>query len=107
MLFRSYLYAPTYDPAGDSTIINVDNSNLFIIQMPEVGKIVLYWVPSYDDYTGYKYRYVVIPGSIETTSTSGTAPLSYSPGQLKTMTYSDLDGILKMHTSGNLAPFRQ
>lgn|GEM_PF-386973 len=104
-----YLYAATYDPAGDSTIINVDNTNLVeIAQLPEVGKIVLYWFPN-DDYTGYQYRYVIIPGNIETTSTSGMRPTSYNPGQLKTMTYPDLDGILKMRTSGNLAPlpFRQ
>ncbi len=92
---------------GDSAIVNVDNENLVnMIQVPQVGKIVLYWFPS-DDYTGVQYRYVIIPGNIETTSTSGTGPVSYNPGQLKKMTYPDLDGILKMRTSGNLMPFRQ
>ena len=94
---------------GDSAIVNVDNENLVnMIQVPQVGKIVLYWFPS-DDYTGVQYRYVIIPGNIETTSTSGTGTTSYNPGQLKTMTYPDLDAILKMRTSGNLAPlsFRQ
>jgi hypothetical protein len=104
-----YLYAPSLITAGDSTIINVDNGSLTqMLQMPELGKIVLVWFqPS--DFTGYQYRYVIIPGNIETTSTSGTGPTSYGPGQLKTMNYSTLDDILKMRTSGNLAPllFRQ
>jgi hypothetical protein len=103
-----YLY--TLNPlTGDSAILNVDDEQLVaLVQVPEAGKIVLYWFPYADvDYTGYKYRYVIIPGNIETTSTSGTSPLSYNPGQLKTMTYPDLDGILKMRTSGNLMSFRQ
>jgi hypothetical protein len=100
-----YLYANTFVNPGDSSIINVDNPNLVeIVQTPEVGKIILYWSPNSQDYTGYQYRYVIIPGNIETTSTSGSGPTSYNPGQLKTMTYRDLDGILKMRTSGNLVP---
>jgi len=99
-----YIYAPDY-LAGDSAIVNVDDEELVeIVQLPEVGKIVLYWYPQDVDYTGYQYRYVVIPGNIETTSTSGTGTTSYNPGQLKKMPYTDLDGILKMRTSGNLAP---
>jgi hypothetical protein len=104
-----YLYAPSLITAGDSTIINVDNGYLTqMLQMPELGKIVLVWFQP-NDFTGYQYRYVIVPGNIQTTGTSGTGPTSFSPGQLKTMTYPDLDGILKMRTTGNLAPlpFRQ
>lgn len=51
----------------------------------------------------YSWRYVVIPGTIATTSTSGTLQ-TYTPGQLKTMTYSAVSGILGISAASKLTP---
>lgn len=53
--------------------------------------------------SAYTWRYVVIPGTIATTSTSGSLQ-TYTPGQLKTMSYSAVSGILGISGASKLTP---
>jgi hypothetical protein len=93
-----YFISPTYLSNGDSTIVNVDNSDVsFLIQIVKPGLIILY---SYvQDYSGYSYRYVIIPGKIAISSSSGDVE-SYTAGQLKSMDYSTLSGLLHIPAKG-------
>ena len=93
-----YLYSPTLLAAGDSTISSVDNAFInFLAELPKPGMIILY---SSNDYSGYQYRYVLVPGKISVSSSSGQVN-SYTPAQLRTMNYSTLSGALSIPAKGN------
>ena len=53
--------------------------------------------------SSYKWRYVIIPGTIATTTASGSLQ-SYTPSQLKTMSYAAVSGILGISATSKLTP---
>jgi hypothetical protein len=53
--------------------------------------------------SNFTWRYMVIPGNIATTSTSGSVQ-TYTPSQLKTMSYSAVSGILGISEAKKLTP---
>jgi hypothetical protein len=89
-------YLLVEDPlTGDSSVIN---ASLAFQEFVGVGKIDLL---SYGtDWTGYDYRYVIIPGKIVTTGASGSAK-TYTGAQLDQLDYSTLSNILKIPATGS------
>ena len=53
--------------------------------------------------SNFTWRYVVIPGTIATTSSSGSLQ-TYTPNQLKTMSYAAVSGVLGMSEAKKLTP---
>lgn len=97
-----YIYAPTNLAAGDSSILNVDDANLSLLnQFVSLGQIVLYSY-SFMNYSGYKYRYVIIPGHIPVGTSSGDGVHTYTNDQFKTMNYSTLSNLFHIPTKGSL-----
>jgi hypothetical protein len=89
-------YLVVSDPlSGDSSIIS---ASLAFNEFFAVGKIdlVSYGV----DFSGYDYRYVIIPGKIATSSISGSIK-TYTIDQLKAMNYSTLTGVLNIPAKGS------
>lgn len=85
------------DGSGDYT--DAENAGFSVIL--GVGQIYIStfgFVPS-----NFTWRYVVIPGTIATTSTSGSLQ-TYTPKQLKTMSYAAVSGILGISASNKLTP---
>jgi hypothetical protein len=52
------------------------------------------------DYSGYNYRYMVVPASIAVTSTTGSIK-TYTRDQLKTMSYSTLTHLFNIPSKGS------
>jgi len=88
-----YLYMPDDLVVGDSTIIGADN---FLNVVVNEGKITIW---NYYDFSGYKYRYVVIPGKIAVTNAAGQVT-TYTADQLKSMEYSKLTTLLHIPAKG-------
>lgn len=79
---------------GDTVISNAESIlNPFLY----VGSIDLYGLA---DFSGALFRYVVIPGNVLTTSSLK----DYSVQQLKTMSYTEVTGVLKAAAAKNAAP---
>ena len=96
-----YLYVPNNLVAGDSSVLNVDDANISLLNQ-EVGPgEILLWSFSDVNYSGYKYRYVIIPGHIAVTGSSG-AVHDYTTDELRSMNYSSLSGLLHIPAKGSL-----
>lgn len=80
---------------GDSSVVN---ASLALQEFFAIGKIDL--VSYGTDYSGYLYRYVVIPSKVATSSTSGSIR-TYTSDQLKQLDYTTLSTILKIPASGS------
>lgn len=78
-------YATSTD-AGFSVILSVGG-----FQISTIGAIS----------SGWSYRYIIIPGNIATTSVSGVIQ-TYTPNQLKTLSYTTLTSILGISESKKL-----
>jgi len=96
-------YLQGMDALGDTVIVNASS------RMDEnflVGKIELFSNAPYAsnsagvDYTGYNYRYVVIPAKIATSGISGSGK-TYTTDQLKAMSYSELTSVLNIPAKGS------
>ena len=89
-------YLLVSDPvSGDSSVIVASQA---MQEFVAVGKIDL--VSYGTDWSGYDYRYVVIPSKVATTSISGSVK-TYTSDQLKQLDYSTLSTILKISASGS------
>lgn len=88
-------YLLVSDPlSGDSSVIA---GNLALEEHFLVGSINLY---SSITYTGYLYRYVVVPAKISVTSANG-AVVTYTREQLSKMDYSTLSSLLHVPAKGS------
>jgi hypothetical protein len=72
-----------------------------------VGKIDLYSGAVYAkssarDYSGFNYRYVIIPGKISISSVSGQ---TFTVDQLKTMSYQEVSKLLNISSTGSTLKF--
>jgi hypothetical protein len=97
-------YFQFLDNNNDTIIVN---ASTLISEAYAIGKIELYSgapQPSTNssgvDYTGYNYRYVVVPGSIAVTSTTGPTK-TYTRDQIKTMSYSTLTHLFNIPPKGS------
>jgi hypothetical protein len=86
------------DP-NTGTIYNSSDGIVGLYPGFAVGKINL--VSYYVTYTGFKFRYVIIPGKISTSSTSGTITTQ----QIKTMSYQEVSNLLKIPATGSSLKF--
>lgn len=75
----------------NSGTTNVANASVYIDEVYYPGKIDL---SSFFDYSGLKYRYVIIAGTLQGRSASGTS--TYSKEQLKSMSYEEVMKLLKL-----------
>ena len=93
----SYIGYPGGAPNGtDTAVFTLSDASTFFGPITVdfyVGGIYIY---SLDDYTGFLYRYVIVPGSILTNS----AFKQYTKAQLKTMPYSTVQQLLSTATAG-------
>jgi uncharacterized membrane protein len=53
------------------------------------------------NFTGYNYRYVIIPGDIQVTSTAGSVVTTYTKARLKAMDYPTLSRLLRLPAKGS------
>lgn len=92
-----YMYSPTGLADGDSAVASVNDAYVnYLGQIIEPGQIILY---SSIDFTGYKYRFVIIPGSIAITDASGQS-VTYTRAQIKAMTYSTMSNTFRIPAAG-------
>ena len=88
-------YLLVNDPlSGDSSVIN---ASLALEEHFLVGSISIL---SSVTYSGYQYRYVVVPSKVAVTSSDGTVH-TYTSRQLSLMDYSTLTGLLHVPATGN------
>jgi len=80
---------------GDSSVIN---ASLALQEFVGTGKIDL--VSYGTDWSGYDYRYVIIPGKIVTSRTSGSVS-TYTGDQLRQLDYSTLSKTLQIPAAGS------
>ena len=79
----------TYISDGNGDYTDAVNAGFSVIL--SVGSI---YISTYGSVpSNFTWRYVVIPGTVATTSSSGSLQ-TYTPSQLKTMSYSAVSGIL-------------
>jgi hypothetical protein len=84
------------DPfTGDSSVVN---ASLALQEYFAVGKIDL--LSFGVDYSGYKYRYVIVPANVSVTSADGTVE-TVTAEQLKTLSYADLTKKLGITAQGS------
>jgi hypothetical protein len=87
----SYLGIPGGAPNGtDTAVFSISEASTLISPISQelyVGGIYIY---ALSDYTGYLYRYVIIPGSVLTTG----AFKQYTKAQIKTMSYSTIQKLI-------------
>lgn len=101
-------YIRFLDALGDTTILNASTimSESFV-----VGKIELFSGAPYasnssgSDFSGYDYRYVVVPAKIATNSVSGKGQI-YTSEQLKAMSYPALMHVLSIPANGSSLQLR-
>ena len=87
-------YLQVADPlSGDTSIVN---AALAMEEFYYVGNISLL---SGADYSGFPYRYVIVPGNVQVTNANGTVQ-HYTAEQLKTMDYGTLTKILRIPARG-------
>jgi hypothetical protein len=88
-------YLLVSDPlSGDSSVIN---ASLALEEHFVVGSISLL---SGVDYTGYQYRYVVVPSKVAVTSSDGSVK-TYSASELSAMDYKTLTNSLHVPAQGS------
>ena len=88
-----------YVSAGDGEYTDAVNAGFSVIL--GVGQI---YISTYGSVpSAFAWRYVVIPGTIATTSSSGSLQ-TYTPSQLKTMSYAAVSGILGISEASKLTP---
>jgi hypothetical protein len=88
-------YLEVQDPlSGDTSIVN---AALAFEEFYLVGSISMI---SGVDYSGFRYRYVIVPGKIHVTNANGGV-MNYSAAQLKEMDYATLTKLLNIPTRGS------
>lgn len=90
-------YIQFFDGAGDTTIaiagtVLQENFGVGYIELSSLAPAAT--ATSGINFTGYNYRYVIIPGDIQVTSTTGSLVTTYTKAQLKNMDYSTLTRLL-------------
>lgn len=89
--------------AGDTIIVNAAT---VMGEYFAVGRIELYSGAPYAsnsagvDYSRYNYRYVIVPAKIATSKASGSLQ-SYTPAQLKTLSYAEATKLLNIPSQGS------
>jgi hypothetical protein len=96
-------YIQSVDTAGDTTIVNAAS---LLEETFGTGYIELYSdAPGIDatqgyNFTGYNYRYVIVPADIPITSTTGTQ-VTYSRAQLEHMDYPTMARLFHIPSKGS------
>jgi hypothetical protein len=96
-------YIQSVDAAGDTTIVNAAS---LLDETFGTGYIELYSdAPGIDatqgyNYTGYNYRYMIIPADIQITSSSGVK-VTYTRAQLEKMDYPTLTALFHIPSKGS------
>jgi hypothetical protein len=98
-------YVRGVDNNGDTLIVN---ASTLMTENFYVGSIYLESDPfqigtAGVDYTGFDFRYVVIPGRIATTGT-GNSEQTFTPAQLRAMSYSTITKIFNIPSGGTGVP---
>ena len=89
----------TYISDGNGDYTDAVNAGFSVIL--GVGSI---YISTYGSVpSNFTWRYVVIPGTVATTSSSGSLQ-TYTPSQLKTMSYVAVSGILGISEAKKLTP---
>jgi hypothetical protein len=96
-------YLQFFDGAGDTTIaiagtILEENFGVGYIELSSLAPAAT--ATSGINFTGYNYRYVIIPGDIQVTSTTGSEVTTYTKAQLKAMDYRTLTRLLPLPSKG-------
>jgi hypothetical protein len=96
-------YMMFIDANNDTTIANAAT---IVTETFGKGYIELYTAAPFAsnsagfNYSGYNYRYVVVPATVSVNSTTGS-PTTYTRDQLKTMSYAKLSQILQLPSKGS------
>jgi len=96
-------YIQGIDNNGDTLI---QNAEVFMNQRIYAGEIDLFSEPN--DYTGYNFRYVIIPGRTLVNGVSGQVE-TYTPAQLRSMSYPTIAKMLRLSAdqpSSGVLPLR-
>ena len=98
-------YVRGVDNNGDTLIVN---ASTLMTEDFYVGSIYLESDPfqagtAANDYSGFDFRYVVIPGRIATTGV-GSSEQSFTPSQLRSMSYTTISKIFNIPSGGGGVP---
>jgi hypothetical protein len=89
---------------GDTLVVNSSTlmSEFFLVGKIDLYSGAVYAKSSARDYSGFNYRYVIIPGKISISSVSGQ---TFTVDQLKTMSYQEVSKLLNISSTGSTLKF--